>query len=309
MSPSWRNNPVVASWPGHLGRWYAGARAVFGRSIAMPWQRDELCIALFPDRLIMARVRCGWRPQIKHKEILTFTPALPDAPRWRPALEALAEKVRSGALAGADVTLVLSNHFVNYALVPWSELLSGEDEQLAFARHRFTRVYGDAAANWALRLSRTGPRQPRLACAVEPTLIDALNNAMEPLDSRYCSLQPHLMVSFNRWRARLGARQGWFVVAEAGLLCIVLLQSGQWHSVRTIKCGTDWACELPGLLARERCLVEAHAECDQVAVFAPGQSIVAALTSPEWKFEELRPTLLPDMAPGVDAQFAIAVGV
>jgi hypothetical protein len=298
----------VALWRGRLLSGYARAQSVFGRSVATPWQRDKLGVALFPDRLIIARVSQGWHARLKHKEIVTFAPAPPDAPQWQPALDALAGKVRAGVLSGADVTLVLSNHFVHYALVPWSELLSSEEEQLAFARHRYTRVHGSAAEGWLLKLSQTGPRQPRLACGVDGALIEALNKVMAPVGNRYRSLQPHLMASFNRWRTRLGVRPGWFVVAEPGLLCLALLQDGQWQSVRTIKTGADWAGELPGLLAREQCMVDSQTECNEVSVFAPGLPVAAPLASADWKIENLQPKLLPDMAAGVDAPFAIAVG-
>ena len=159
MSLLWRNNPAVALWRGRLASGYAKARFFGGSSIATPWQRDELGVALFPDRLIIARVGGGRHRQLKHKEIIALAPAPPAAPPWRPALEALAGKVLAGALAGADVTLVLSNHFVHYALVPWSKLLKTEEEQFAFARHRFTRVHGSAAEGWLLRLSEASPRQ------------------------------------------------------------------------------------------------------------------------------------------------------
>lgn len=308
MSPLWRNKPAVALWRGRLMSWYAKALSFCSRPIALPWASDELGVALFPDRLIIARVGGGWRRQLKHKEIIALAPAPPDAPRWQPALEALAGKVLGGELAGAEVTLVLSNHFVHYALVPWSELLKSEEEQLAFARQRFVRVHGSAAEGWLLSLSQAGPRQSRLACGAPQALIDALNAVMAPVGSRYRSLQPHLMASFNRCRARLGVRPGWYVVAEPGLLCIALLHDGQWHSVRTMKIGPDWPIELSGVLARERCLVDSQTECDHVSVFAPDLPASAALERDDWKIENLLPALLPGMAAGVDAPFAIVVG-
>lgn len=308
MSPLWRNKPAVALLQDRLMTWYAKAQSFGSRLIASPWWRDELGVALFPDRLIIARVGGGWRRQLKHKEIIALAPAPPDAPRWQPALEVLAGKVRAGALSGADVTLVLSNHFVHYVLVPWSELLTSEAEQLAFARHRFMRVHGSSAESWLLRLSQASPRQPRLACGVDEALIDALNAVMAPVGGRYRSLQPHLMASFNRWRTRLSVRPGWFVVAEPGLLCLALLQDAQWQSVRTIKISPDWPNDLPGVLAREQCLVDSQTECDHVLVFAPDLPAVVAPDTGNWKIENLQPTLLPDMVAGVDAPFAIAVG-
>jgi len=265
-------------------------------------------VALFPDRLIVSRVGGAGLRRVKHKEIATFAPAAPGTPPWQPALEALAAKVRTGDLSGADVTLVLSNHFVHYALVPWSELLKSEEDQVAFARQRFVRVHGDGAAGWWIRVSRAIPRQPRPACAISEALVEAVYAVMDPLGERFQSLQPHLMASFNRCRDRLGTHTGWFVVAEPGLLCVSLLQDGHWRSVRTVKLDPEQPLTLTGVLAREQFLVESGAECDLVSVFAPDMPAVATQDAGRWKIENLLPVLLPGMSAHGDALFAITVG-
>jgi len=288
--------------------WYAKTRSFCRRRIALPWQPDELGVALFPDRLIIARVGGAWRRRLKYKEIIDFAPAGAEAPRWQPALEALVRKVSDGALSGANVTLVLSNHFVHYVLVPWKDLLKSEEDQLAFARQRLIGVHGSAAEGWSLRLSQAGTRQPRLACGVPQILIDALNEVMAPFGSRFRSLQSYMMASFNRWRARLGAQPSWFVAAEPGLACLALLENEQWQSVRTFRIDSDWRTQLPRVLARERLLVESQVDCDRVLVFAPELPATEAPVADDWHIEYLQPTLLPDMAAGADARFAIAVG-
>lgn len=274
----------------------------------LPLWPDRLGIALFPERLLLARVSAGFRRRLLHKEVVDFAPAQPGVPLWRPAADALAAKVAAGALAKADVHLVLSNRFVHYAVVPWSDTLGTREEELAFARHCFSRVYGSEAENWALKLSSANPRRARLACAVEQTLIDALETCMGPLAGRYRSLQPHLVASFNRVRTRLGEQPAWVVVAEPGLLCLALLQEGRWESVRTIKVGADWVKELPGVLAREECLVDTQTECGRVLVFAPDSPQMMLLQAGKWQIQNFAPSLLPGMIPGADAPFSIALG-
>lgn len=269
---------------------------------------DRLGIALFPERLVLARSSGGFRRRLAHKETVAFAPAESGVPLWQPAVDALAAKVTAGALAKADVTLILSNRFVHYAVVPWSDGLGSNEEELAFARHCFARVHGSEADDWEIKLSSARPGKPRLACAVEQRLIEALRTCMSPLASRYRSLQPHLMASFNRWRARLGERPAWFVVAEPGLLSVALVGDGQWHSVRTLKVGPDWPQELPGVLSREECLVDGPAQCDEVLLFAPDAVQPLMLEAGKWRIKELLPTLLPGMAAGVDTPFSIALG-
>jgi hypothetical protein len=264
---------------------------------------------LHPERLVLARASGGWRRSLKRKEIIAVAPAAPRTPAWRGALDALAGQVGAGALAGADVSVVLSSALVRYALVPHSDALADEQEELAFARHCFARIYGNQADDWAVKLGGAQPRKTRLACAVEQPLLDALSRVMAPLGARYRSLQPHLMASFNRWRARLGARPGWFVVAEPGLLCVTLLRDGQWQSVRTVKVAPDWPRELPGVLTREECMVDASTECDEVLLYAPDGPEPLIVQPGKWRISRLLPTLLPNMAAGVDAPFSVALGL
>jgi hypothetical protein len=271
--------------------------------------RDRLGVALFPERLILARTGTGLRRRLKTKEIVALPPGDAAAPPWQSVVDALAERVRAGAMAGADVTLVLSSRFVRYALIPASDALKSKEEETAFARHCFARIYGSQADDWTLKLSQASGQKPRLACGVERALVDALTETMAPLGRRYRSLQPHLMASFNRWRARLGERPGWFVVAEPGLLAVALVQGSHWCSVRTVKVGSEWPGELPGVLAREECLVDSDAACDEVLVFAPDGPDPLILEAGRWRIRSLLPALLPGMLPGVDAPYSIALGV
>jgi hypothetical protein len=271
--------------------------------------RDQLGVVLYPERLVLARVGGGWRRSLKRKDIIAVEPAASGAPAWQAAVAALAGQVAAGAADGADASVVLSSALVRYTLVPQSDALANADEEEAFARHCFARVYGSQADEWAIRLSDASPRKARLACAVEKSLVEALEKAMAPLGKRYCSLQPHLMASFNRWRARLGERAGWFVVAEPGLLCLALLREGEWQSVRTVKVGAEWPRELPSALTREECLLETPAECDEVLLFAPDGPDPVVMEPGKWRISRLLPTLLPGMAPGADASFALALGL
>lgn len=269
---------------------------------------EQIGVALYPDRLLLARSRGRWRRHLEHKRIISFAPADAGAPLWQAAVDALASEVAAGAMAGAAVTLVLSNRFVHYTPVPHSDALGSAEEELAFVRHCFARVHGSQADAWAIRLSRARPRKTRLACGVDQALVDALDKVMTPLGRHYRSLQPHLMASFNRWRGKLAGRPGWFVVAEPGMLSIALLGDGQWHSVRTLKVGPDWPQELPGVLSREEMLAGGDTQCEEVLLFAPDATQPLVMDPGKWRISTLQPTLLPGMAAGVDAPFSIALG-
>ena len=150
-------------------------------------------------------------------------------------------------------------------------------------------------------------REARLACGVETSLVTAIDDVLAPLGSAYCSLQPHLMASFNRSRARIGKHATWFVVAEPGLLCIALFEGGQWKSIHSVKVGLDWAAELSAVLAREECLIDGEVECSKVLLFAADVSVPTFAASGKWQIERLLPKQLPGMA-GRPGEFSIAMG-
>ncbi len=274
-----------------------------------PLSRDRTGVALFSDRLVLARVSSGLRPRLVHKEVLTVAAAGADTASWQPALDTLAARVSAGVFAGTEVTVVISSFFVRYTLVPWTDALAGEDEQMAYARHCFVRVYGDQAEKWTLKLSDGAPGNARLACAADTALIGALGSVLAPLGRAYRSLQPHLMASFNRWRARIDNGPVWFVDAEPGLLSVAFLREGRWQSIRTVKVGPEWLRELPGVLTREEYLIDNSADCNEVLLFAPDAPEGLNLDAGTWRVKSLLPTLLPGMAAGVDAVFSVAVGV
>lgn len=274
---------------------------------AVQLRPDAMAVALFPDHLQIARLGGGWRRRLKQQETVRLTPAPDGVPAWQPAAEALATLVNNGTLARARVSLVLSGHFVHYTLVPWNELLKSEAEKLAYARQRFVRVHGDAAQGWDLRLSRSSAHQSRLACAIPGTLLQALDEVMAPLGRHYVSLQPHLMASFNRWASRLDTQARWLAVAEPGLLCLALLQDGQWQSVRTIRTKHDGIGQLPDLLRRESCLVDNAGGTERLSLLGTSLPQDQALANGPWQLDHLKAAGPRGSPAGMEAAVAAVV--
>lgn len=273
------------------GREHAQRALSTGAASLLPWLKnrrlrpDALAVALYPGHLQIARLGGGWRRRVKQQETLTLATAPAGAPAWQPALEALATLVSSGQLAGARVSLVLSSHFVHYTLVPWNDLLRSEAEKVAYARQRLVRVHGEAAQGWALRLSAAGVHQARLACAIPGALLQAVEEVMAPLGQRYVSLQPHLMACFNRWAPRLDTQARWLAVAEPGLMCLALLQDGQWQSVRTVRMKGDGIERLPDLLRRESCLVDGTGGTERLSVLGLPLPAGKTLAGGPWQLD------------------------
>lgn len=253
-----------------------------------PLLRDELRIALSPEKVAMVRLGSGFRPAVLAKDAIACDAPLHDESPWSGALDSLERKLRTLEGGKIDVTVVLSDHFVRYVLVPWSDQVNDKDEERAFVRHCFTQTYGKDAQHWALRMSQNGYGRTQVASAIDQGLLDDLERVANAHGFRLVSLQPHFMTVFNQWRRQLLGAVVWFVVAEPGRLCVSQLQQGCWHILRTVKVGNDWQEALKKLLEREFLMSESGMERGTVYLYAP--DVADETDLPGWTVHHLRAT-------------------
>ncbi len=235
-----------------------------------PLLRDELRIALGPAKVAMVRLGRGLQPEVVARQEISCDAPARDQKPWTKALEGLEAGLSKLKGEKVDAQVMLSNHFVRYALVPWSDEISDQDEEQAFVRLCFVRTYGEDAQHWALRMSPNGYGETQVACAIDQDLLDGLERVAATHNVRLVSLQPYFMKMFNQWQRDLPDSVAWFVVAEPGRLCVSLLQHGRWHTLRTMKVGADWQDALQKLLEREFLISDSATERGAVYLYAPG---------------------------------------
>jgi hypothetical protein len=160
---------------------------------------------------------------------------------WHGALEDFARKV--AALRGrVDVSVVLSNHFVRYAVLPPQDGSATPDEEVALARFQFTRIHGERVKAWDVRVSG------ELACAIDAALLEGIKRGFsDRKKARLVSVQPFLMHAYNGARRRIPREGAWLMLAEAGRTCLARLAPRGWASVYN---GRE--TDADGLLERER---------------------------------------------------------
>ena len=173
---------------------------------------------------------------------------------------------------GASLRIILSNHFVRYALVPWSDHLGDEQEHLLFARHHFSLTHGPAAKSWAVRLSLDKPGESHVASALDQALLDRLTLVAEASHLKLARVEPLLMAAFNRWRQDLREETQWFVTVEDGMLCGALAGRDRWIALRRWRTQDDWVLELPLWLSREQLIGEESASVGAVYLLAPSRA-------------------------------------
>jgi hypothetical protein len=269
--------------------------------------RDRLLISLAPDAVAFARVAGGPRPRILAKEAFGCDPAF-GTESWQGATAALAEAVLPLRGERLDATVVLSNHFVRYAVVPFDAGVTGPDEELALARFHFAKVHGERTRNWDVRLSEGPHGAGRLASAVDTELIQAIRACFPPQGkARLVSAQPYLMSAFNRWRGTVADEGTWLLLVEPQRTCLALYAARAWTAVHTVR------GEFPGpenwaeLLDRQQLRADLATAPRTVLVHAPGGHKPVAGEAHGWSFLGATLPPLDGFLPLEDGRLAMAL--
>lgn len=272
--------------------------------------RDECSIVLRPDCVVLARLRreltrLGLKRHVLAKRMVPCNPPGDEKTPWDGALKALEAVLPEFAGDKSYAKVILSNHFMRYTLVPWSDVLSDETEEIAYARHSFSEMYGRDAGEWELRISSGSYGMPQLASAVDARLPVALRELFGRQGISLRSIQPHLMVAYNACHASLRDQSAWLAFVEQGNLCLALLQKGQWAWVRAMRIDQHWHEELPFLLNREALVANVESSTNDVFLWAPDCGEVSIASGGRWQIQPMQPMRMPSIEPALDSRFAM----
>ena len=268
---------------------------------------DRILIALAPDSLALLRVSGGGRPRVSEKRTIACDPAAGSQP-WQGAVAGLQRLTEGTRDANAEVTVVLSNHFARFTLVPWSEGLGNAEEETAFVRYCFAKIHGERSKEWDLRLSPAPTGSTRIASAIDSSLVQAVRAAF-PASARakLVSVQPYLMSAYNRWRKDIKGERAWFLLVEPQRACLARLEGGRWSAVRNTRGNFDEPSQWAGLLDLERHRVGGDEASEGVYVHAPRNGIAAPVEGEGWSFRSLELTRPEGLAPAESQPFAMAL--
>lgn len=267
-----------------------------------PLLRAELHVVLSPSRVVMVNganvlSRFALQRRLPVRTTAECAPVEPGQPAWTAALATLAGELDRISGGRTNLRVTLSNRFVRYAIVPWQAGLQGAAEDAAYVRHYFSHMYGSAADGWDVCASAAPAGHPRLASAIDATLLAGLRGLGARGRIRLKSVWPQLSSTFNCYRNRLGA-SGWLVMADPGCLCIGLFEAGRWLSVQTVRTGAAWRRELPALLERAARLAGPACTAEHVFLWAPELAAGTDVAAGRFRIE-----LLTIVAADADAWF------
>ena len=174
-----------------------------------PLWRDEIGIYLAPHKLALTRLARGVTP--KSVGEASWSNELEDDTHWSAALGALDALLAKAEWQGAVARVVISDHWVRYAMVPYAAALSGDAERATHARHVLTGIYGEVVGQWTVTLADSRPGVAQVACALPASLLEELQAILLRHRIPLKSLQPQLVSAYNHWRDRLPDGGAWFV--------------------------------------------------------------------------------------------------
>jgi hypothetical protein len=199
--------------------------------VSLRW-RERIDVALAPAAVACAVAPRGLRRAVERTTLACETPRA--APAWHGAIAALRGWLTARRSRGAELRVVLSNHFARYALLPWHPELTTRGEREALARHLLRDKYGEAADAWSVHLGVPAYGQNTLACAIDSALGEAVRSLADEHGLRLASMQSLLGLACDEFAPQLGRDAALFVL-EPGRLCCVAVRGGDWHAVQSVR--------------------------------------------------------------------------
>jgi hypothetical protein len=170
---------------------------------------------------------------------------------WRPALAALDDALRRAGASRGALQVVVSDHFVRYALVPWSADLVADRERLAFAQLTMREIYGPGAEDWALCLNQQPAGQASFAAAIDMGLLVSLGDLASKHRLRLRAVEPAFSVRVQRHRRALKQASFCLVSLEPGRMTLGFRSAEGWEAVRGRRSAGAVGDELASALRQE----------------------------------------------------------
>lgn len=230
------------------------------------WRPERIRIALHADRAALVRLAGRQRRTVATTQIVSF-PA--DAREPARIGEAIGKALSQPEWRHGAIEIVLSHALCKLALVPGGIDVRGRIEEEALHRSCLEEANGELPAGWRVAVADAPAHLPRLACAIDGALIDALDSAAASSGGRVVSLRPLLVDAYNARRAEMARGRFGFATVERERCCLVRIHDGVWQSLRMRRLFDDPETELASLLRQEGVLAGEEPAPDGLLLCAP----------------------------------------
>lgn len=229
--------------------------------------RDRIQVFFAPGRVDLIRSYRGIKPKQADRRAAVCE-RIPGAPVWEAVLAQLKQMLANET--GAELSIIISNHFVRYAVIPPQSRIETPEELHTYAAFQMREVYGERASEWSLSVSSWDPGTGAVCAAVENRLIEQLQELAVQSGMRLKGIEPYLTRVFDHWHNRFGNSRAWFALIETGRLCLASLEGGAWRRISNQRMWHPLEDELLAALEREALLFSTPGEAvEPVYLFAP----------------------------------------
>jgi len=280
--------------------------------------------SLAPDSSSLVRVRrdfksLPFKSSLVEKQFGQVSPSLSDSP-WQQAINELGRLLDVSQVtskrSGLPLSVVLSNHFVRYKVIPALPAFTSADKALLVATHCFRETYGDIVDDWVIKLNPVPDDDTLVACAVDSSLIAALQALVSQYQCKLKSIQPYLMSGFNLMCRHVKPQAICYAQIEAGRITIALIKDGAWQTIAgcgvAYGAGHDWADALTSLITRETLLADWPQNQFSVYLTTPDtlqDRLInkAFVENTGWKTVISEPRIVPGYSVSSDQPFSMAL--
>lgn len=240
---------------------------------------DRLTLLVHPREVVLERQ--PWRGATLRQQA-TVAPAAAGEADWQPAVAAVAAVLAADGKRGGGLRIVVADHYVRYALLPWSDALAGGKGRRDMARALLRHTLGEQADGLEIALERPRFRRNGIAAGIDSRFLAALRAAAGSHRLRLHSLQPRLLAEVAANRQRLAAVDGWFACIDHGRVVLLGTRGGDVACLRNHRAATAdpvaLGAELSGLLAAEGGILNSRRVC-----LSSGGPTLPATLAGEWE--------------------------
>lgn len=211
--------------------------------------RKRYTAHLAPGAVTLAELKGALRPRPHQRTVL---PAPLDASwSWADAVAQMDSHLEKFNGSGGAIDIVVADTFLRYAVLPWSDELSGQQEVEALARFRLEELFGPEVAAWDLVIDRQEFGCGGLVCAIAPGLPALLEERCAARKLTLRSLVPDFMERYNRLRGRVTTTEFLYAGVSDGRCQIAYRNASGWQSMRAVPLRERSAAALNDIMERE----------------------------------------------------------
>lgn len=220
-----------------------------------PSWRRRLLLGISPEGITALRFTAGLRPRLDGQWTVPVASATTAATHAIEApIQSLDEVLREVVHPSDAVTIVLSNHFCHYVVIPGDRKIGKATERMTLAGIVFEQQYGPMSRDWELRVAAAGRGHPTMASGVPRALLAALRETCAG-HARLRAIRPALMPVVNRARQSMGSGSCAIGVVEPGRITLAHRREGAWAGVTSRAVAPDDPAALVRLLQESAALI------------------------------------------------------